>query len=85
MAVDRILPVLRVPGVSDIVAFADGKVKLFGMNVEPDHWTVGKSLFEIAGRGRPAEFAGGDDFPGLGGDHPERTREDPGSATTSTS
>ncbi len=53
LAVDRILPVLRIPGVSDIIDFADGRIKLFGMNIEPDHWTVGKSLIEIANCGAP--------------------------------
>jgi len=52
-AVSRILPVLRVPGVSDIIDFADGQIKMFGMIVEPDHWTVGKSLIEIAASGAP--------------------------------
>lgn len=52
-AVARILPVLRVPGVSDILDFADGQVKLFGMIIEQDHWMVGKTLIEIAGAGAP--------------------------------
>ena len=52
-AVARILPVLRLPGVSDILDFADGRVKLFGMNIEPDHWAVGKSLIEIVRAGAP--------------------------------
>lgn len=51
--VARILPVLRLPGVSDIIEFADGKVRLFGTNVEPDHWAVGKTLVEIARMGAP--------------------------------
>ncbi len=53
LALGRILPVLPIPGVSDIVEFADGRVKLFGMNIEPDHWTVGMSLVEIANCGAP--------------------------------
>ena len=52
-AVSRILPVLPVPGVSDILDFADGRVKLFGMIIEPDHWAVGKTLIEIARAGAP--------------------------------
>lgn len=52
-AVSRILPVLRVPGVSGIVDFADGQIKMFGMLIEPQHWTVGKSLREIASSGAP--------------------------------
>jgi len=53
LAVDRIMPVLRIPGVSDIVDFADGRVKLFGTNIEPDHWAVGKTLIEVAKAGAP--------------------------------
>jgi len=53
LAVDRILPVLRIPGVSDIIEFADGQVKLFGMNIEPDNWVVGKTLIELAKAGAP--------------------------------
>jgi len=52
-AVSRILPVLRVPGVSGIVDFADGQIKMFGMLIEAQHWTVGKSLREIASSGAP--------------------------------
>jgi trk system potassium uptake protein TrkA len=52
-AVARILPVLRVPGVSDILDFADGKVKLFGMLVEAHHWFAGKTLVEIGRSGAP--------------------------------
>ena len=52
-AVARILPVLQIPGVSDILDFADGQVKLFGMIIEQDHWTVGKTLIEIVGAGAP--------------------------------
>ncbi len=51
--VARILPVLRLPGVSDIIDFAGGRVKLFGTNVEPGHWAVGKTLIEIARLGAP--------------------------------
>ncbi len=49
----RILRVLRVPGVSDIVDFAGGKVKLFGMSIEPDNWVVGKTLEELDRAGPP--------------------------------
>jgi trk system potassium uptake protein TrkA len=51
--VARILPVLRIPGVSDIIDFADGKVKLFGMLVEPHHWFAGKTLIEVGRSGAP--------------------------------
>jgi trk system potassium uptake protein TrkA len=44
---DRIMRVLHVPGVSDILDFAGGEVKLFGMNVELDSWFAGKTLEEL--------------------------------------
>ncbi len=52
-AVARILPVLRTPGVSDIIDFADGSIKLFGTIIEPGHWAVGKTLTEIGASGAP--------------------------------
>lgn len=52
-AVTRILPVLPLPGVSDIFDFAEGKVKLFGMLVEPHHWFAGKTLVEVGRSGAP--------------------------------
>jgi trk system potassium uptake protein TrkA len=42
--VARILRVLSVPGVGEIRDFADGRVKVFSMNVEPDSWLVGQTL-----------------------------------------
>jgi trk system potassium uptake protein len=54
-ATARILRVLRVPGVSDIIDFADGKVSLFGMNIEPDAWCAGKTLEELDRSGPPKE------------------------------
>jgi trk system potassium uptake protein TrkA len=45
---ERVLRVLSVPGVSDIRDFADGRFKLFGMNVRPDAWFAGKQLQELA-------------------------------------
>lgn len=53
-ALARILPVLNVPGVSDIIDFADGRVKLFGMLVQAEHWFAGKTLMEIGRAGAPA-------------------------------
>ena len=44
---ERIMRVVRMPGVSDILDFAGGAVKLFGMNVEPDSWFNGKTLEEL--------------------------------------
>jgi trk system potassium uptake protein TrkA len=52
-AAARILRVLRVPGVSDIIDFSDGAVKLFGMNIEPDNWVCGKTLEELDRAGPP--------------------------------
>jgi trk/ktr system potassium uptake protein len=51
--VGRVCHVLSVPGVSDIRDFADGEVKLFGMNVEPDSWLAGKSLSDLVRAGPP--------------------------------
>ncbi len=50
---DRIMRVVHMPGVSDILDFADGEVKLFGMNVELDCWFVGKTLEELDERNPP--------------------------------
>jgi trk system potassium uptake protein len=52
---ERIMRVVRVPGVSDIVDFAEGRVKLFGMNVEPGSWLAGKSLEELQRAGPPRD------------------------------
>jgi trk system potassium uptake protein TrkA len=52
-AAARILRVLRVPGVSDIIDFSDGAVKLFGMNIEPDNWACGKTVEELDRAGPP--------------------------------
>jgi trk system potassium uptake protein TrkA len=43
----RILRVLNVPGVSDIRDFADGRVKVFSMNVRADSWFSGMTLQEM--------------------------------------
>ena len=53
-AMERIMRVLNVPGVSDIIDFADGEVKLFGMNVERNSWFAGKTLEELDAAGPPA-------------------------------
>mgnify|MGYP001354717352 CR=1 FL=1 len=52
---ERIMRVVRVPGVSDIVDFAGGEVKLFGMNVEADSWVAGKTLEELDRAGPPRD------------------------------
>ena len=43
----RILRVLRTPGVSDIVDYAGGRVKLFAMSIDEHSWTAGKTLAEL--------------------------------------
>jgi trk system potassium uptake protein TrkA len=50
---DRIMRVLNYPGVSDIIDFANGAVRLFGMNVEVDSWLAGKTLLELEAAGPP--------------------------------
>jgi trk system potassium uptake protein len=50
---DRLTPVLALPGVSDIVDFADGRIKLFGMNIEEGSWVAGKSMEELQRAGPP--------------------------------
>lgn len=49
---DRIMRVVRVPGVSDILDFAEGRVRLFGMNVDQGSRVAGKSMEELQ-RERP--------------------------------
>ena len=44
---ERILRVVRVPGVSDILDFADGRVKLFGMTVDENSWLAQKRIDEL--------------------------------------
>ncbi len=44
---DRIMRVLHYPGVSDIIDFADGGARLFGMNVESGSWVAGKTMLEL--------------------------------------
>jgi trk system potassium uptake protein TrkA len=50
---DRIMRVLNYPGVSDIIDFADGGARLFGMNVESGSWVAGKTLLELEQAGPP--------------------------------
>jgi len=49
----RIRPVLSVPGVSDIIEFADGRVKLFGMTIEAKSWVAGKTVVDLDRAGPP--------------------------------
>lgn len=50
---DRILRVVRVPGVSDIIDFAEGRVKLFGMNIDSNSWTSGETVEDLDRAGPP--------------------------------
>jgi trk system potassium uptake protein TrkA len=50
---DRVMRVLRVPGVSAIWNFADDRALLFGMNVEGGSWLAGKSLEDLDRAGPP--------------------------------
>ena len=52
---ERIMRVIGLPGVSDIVDFAGGDVKLFGMNVEEESWFNGKTLEELDAAGPPKD------------------------------
>ena len=52
---ERIMRVIRVPGVSDILEFAEGRVRLFGMNVEPESWVAGKTLEALDRAGPPRD------------------------------
>ncbi len=45
--VESMLEVVALPGVSDIIQFAEGKVKLFGMNIEANSWLVDKKVLEL--------------------------------------
>jgi trk system potassium uptake protein TrkA len=50
---ERIMRVVRIPGVSDILDFAGGQVRLFGMTVTPGRFLVDKSLEELREAGPP--------------------------------
>src|SRR5262249_37847032 len=45
--------VVRVPGVSDIIDFAEGRVKLFGMNIDAASWTSGETVEDLDKAGPP--------------------------------
>jgi trk system potassium uptake protein len=52
---ERILRVVRLPGISDVFDFAGGRVRLFGMTIEPGNWAVGKTLEELDAAGPPKD------------------------------
>ncbi len=51
----RIMRVLHIPGISDVLDFADGEVKLFGMNVDHKSWFAGKTVEELDAAGPPPD------------------------------
>jgi trk system potassium uptake protein TrkA len=52
---ERIMRVMRLPGASDIIDFAEGRARLFGMNVEPLSWLAGKSFLDLERAGPPKD------------------------------
>lgn len=49
----RTLRVLGLPGISDVVEFAEGRIKFFGMNIDEGNWVVGKTMQELDQSGPP--------------------------------
>ena len=52
-AATRLLRVVSLPGVSDVRSFMDGRVSLFGMNIQDDSWLVGKSMGDLENSSPP--------------------------------
>ena len=50
---DRILRVVHLPGVSDVIDFADGQVKVFGMNINENNWVCNKTVEDLDLAGPP--------------------------------
>jgi trk system potassium uptake protein TrkA len=50
---ERILRVVALPGISEILDFAEGRVQLIGTNVTQDSWVVGKSMADLEKSGPP--------------------------------
>lgn len=50
---DRLMPVLRLPGVSDVIDFAEGRIKLFGMNIEEGCALAGMTMEQLQKAGPP--------------------------------
>lgn len=44
---ERIMEVVGLPGVSDLLRFADGRVRLFGMILDEDCWLAGKAVADL--------------------------------------
>lgn len=54
--VARILQVVGLPGVSEIIPFAEGRVRLFGMSVDSSSWLAGQKISEINSRAQDLNF-----------------------------
>jgi trk system potassium uptake protein TrkA len=52
-AAAKILPVLRIPGISELHSFAGGRARLFSLGLDADNWIVGKTLVQLADAGPP--------------------------------
>ena len=68
----RILRVVGLPGISEILEFAEGKVQLIGTNITRDSWVVGKSMADLERSGPPKEFSHGYGFSGAAGHYSSR-------------
>jgi len=44
---ERILRVVHVPGVSDVLDFAEGRVKVFSMSIDENNWLANKRIEEL--------------------------------------
>jgi trk system potassium uptake protein TrkA len=54
--VARILQVVGLPGVSEIIPFAEGRVRLFGMSVDSRSWLVGQKISDVNTRAQDLNF-----------------------------
>ncbi len=52
---DRIMRVVHVPGVSDIIDFAEGRIQVFATNVSSESWYANKTLLELQSAGPPRD------------------------------
>ena len=50
---EGVMRVVGLPGVSDILEFAQGRIKIFGMTIPADSWVVGKTMSELDQAGPP--------------------------------
>ncbi|NWF85780.1 MAG: Trk system potassium transporter TrkA [Bryobacteraceae bacterium] len=52
-ALARIRPVLRIPGVSEVIQFGGGRIRLFSLGLDSENWVTGKTLLELSDAGPP--------------------------------